>query len=206
MKKKIAKLLNIYTDMYDVEHVKDALETLGYDVTYVEDSCRELQIIWNSMELDKQESKEDSKYLDVDFDKYEWGIALLDIKEAPNALPSNLYSVTIMEEVEEEEEELTDEYRANYEIMIGLNDKDSHKQEMATKEAIKFVGEMLGSCTIQQCIGFYNGEQEISLKVTVYGVYFGEIKNTCKYIRQGLNQECVILTNIKEQESTFIYE
>ena len=206
MKKKIAKLLNVYTDMHNASYIKDALETLGYDVTYVEDSCRELPIIWNSMELDKQENKKDSKYLDVDFEKYEWGIALLDIKEAPNELPSNLYYVTIMVEEEEEwPEESQRGEKANYEIMVGLNDKDSHKQEISTDDAIEIVGTLFGSCTIQQCIGFYNTEKETSLRVTVYGQYYQEMKCTCQEVRRRLNQECVILTNIKEQESTFIY-
>lgn len=110
-------------------------------------------------------------------------------------------------EAEEEEwpEESQSDDKANYEIMVGLNDKDTHTQEVTTQEAIETVGTLLGSCTIQTCIGFYQGEQETSLKVTVYGQHFKEMKCTCQEIRRRLNQECVILTDIKEQESTFIY-
>lgn len=94
----------------------------------------------------------------------------------------------------------------NYEIMIGLNDMKSHVQVIPTDTAIDTIGKTFGSCTIQKCIGFYNGEKEISLKVTVYGVMHEKAREACQKIRRLLNQECVILTDIKEQTSDFVYD
>lgn len=92
-----------------------------------------------------------------------------------------------------------------YEIMLGLNDKDTHKQEFNIDFVIDIVGRWFDSCTIQKCIGFYKGEKENSLKITVY------TEKSLEYMKYqvgtfGLtfNQECVILKDCFLDETFFI--
>lgn len=101
--------------------------------------------------------------------------------------------------------EMTEPERENVEVMVGLNDKDTHQQEMATDEAMNLVGEIYQDCTIQECTGFYKGEREKSLKVTVYGVTLKEAIDKAQEAKRRFNQECVIVTEIKTQVSHFIY-
>lgn len=92
----------------------------------------------------------------------------------------------------------------NVEIMVGLNDKDTHQQEIGTDEALGMIGEIYQDCTIQECVGFYKGEKEKSFKVTVYGVPLKEAMDKAQETKRRFNQECVIVTEIKTQMSYFI--
>nr|CAI9750360.1 hypothetical protein JOCKYQNQ_JOCKYQNQ_CDS_0019 [Autographiviridae sp.] len=212
------KMLTVYAKDLTTEQVKEGLGICGYNITdIIESQVGEamVSICFNDL---KGKYKEDTIYLYSEIDSGEYAYAVLDTIECGEKITVNKCFYVMLAPVEEEpkqdkeepkqdkEEPKQDKEKANYEIMVGLNDKDSHQQEVSTQEAIETVGTLLGSCTIQQCIGFYMGEQETSLKVTVYGQRFKEMKCTCQEIRRRLNQECVILTNIKEQESTFIYE
>lgn len=212
------KRLKIYTSGLNAREIYEGMQCNGYEVKHVEEDNMDTSFILNAFNMDVEMNNTDSMYLDWDIDNGKKAYAPLDVMEVEGTRKiEKIYWVIV--EVKEPKEEPVKEYKeetwpsqeergekANYEIMVGLNDKDSHQQEVSTQEAIETIGTLLGSCTIQQCIGFYMGEQETSIKVTVYGQRFKEMKSTCQEIRRRLNQECVILTNIKEQESTFIYE
>ena len=126
---------------------------------------------------------------------------------------SDDYYMTFIDEVDECDLERTvvvyeiewEPLSTNYEIMVGLNDKDTHQQEITDEVALDRIGTILQECTIQECHGFYHGEHEKSFRVTVYGVELPKVLHKASKIRRSLNQECVIVTDIKEQKSTFIY-
>lgn len=213
------RVYTVFAGNITYEQVKMGLEIFGYKVVDIYKSGLSILGIVTMFNDGLEHPEWNHMYLAHDTQACAYG--LLDTPEVTlGSDPLNTMWDVIVEipepqqdkeeEPAEEEEEWPEESqrgaKANYEIMVGLNDKDSHTQEITTDDAMNLVGMLFGDCTIQQCIGFYQGEREQSLKVTVYGQYFKEMKCTCQEIRRRLNQECVILTNIKEQESTFIYE
>lgn len=100
--------------------------------------------------------------------------------------------------------EMWEPERENIEIMVGLNDKDTHQQEVTQEEGQALIGEVFQDCTIQECVGFYKGEREKTLRVTVYGVTLKDAIEKAQEVKRRLNQECVIVTEIKTQVSHFI--
>ena len=87
-------------------------------------------------------------------------------------------------------------------LYIGLNDKDSKRQELATVEAYKVIQNIVldkaDGCTIYEADGIYKHDDgsvviEKSLKVELYGVIESVILQIISSIKAALNQESVIL-------------
>lgn len=62
-----------------------------------------------------------------------------------------------------------------YTLFIGMNDKDTHKQELSTEEFKERIANTLGDCTIREgATGYYTHDNGIrviekSLEVTKFG-------------------------------------
>ena len=86
-------------------------------------------------------------------------------------------------------------------LYIGLNDKDTKKQEVNTIEAIKLLTNMLadiGGATIYEATGIYTHENgdiiiENTLRVELIAVNQEMLKYKIGLIKQILNQESIIL-------------
>lgn len=96
-------------------------------------------------------------------------------------------------------------------LSIGLNDKDTRKQEIATTAAVQIVKDAVGDSTIQLCEGRYthnDGTQvdEVSLRVFIYDDLenIQRIKDACQYLKRALNQECIVLARREVAETEFI--
>ncbi len=92
-----------------------------------------------------------------------------------------------------------------YQISIGLNDKDEHRQLISEDLARAFIGSKFAEgCTIYRANGFYCGESEKSLIVFVYAAKSkkDKILQAAEDIRYIMNQEKVIV-NISKAKNTF---
>ena len=94
-------------------------------------------------------------------------------------------------------------------LFIGLNDKDTLKQELSIDEFKSKISSVIGDCTIKEgATGYYthdNGHKvvEKSLEVVKFGGTKRSIINMAKQLKQVLNQESIILET-KRSNSTFI--
>ena len=90
-----------------------------------------------------------------------------------------------------------------YTLYIGLNDKDSKKQEISTKKAINTIVSMvvsnnLNGCTISQSIGYYLHDDNISLvvensiKLELFTSSLKAVKSLISQLKTSLNQESII--------------
>lgn len=86
-----------------------------------------------------------------------------------------------------------------YSVYIGMNDKDTHKQEISTENFKNIIGKAFENCTILETTGFYKGEQEKSLQVIVYGIDAKTVMMKINELKKTLNQESILITQIKEQ-------
>lgn len=85
-------------------------------------------------------------------------------------------------------------------LYIGLNDKDTKKQEVNTTEAIKLLTNLLvdiGGATIYEATGIYTHDDgkiiiENTLRVELIGIDENIILNKIKVIKMLLNQESII--------------
>ena len=92
-----------------------------------------------------------------------------------------------------------------YQISIGLNDKDEHRQLISEDLARAFIGSKFAEgCTIYRANGFYCGESEKSLIVIVYAAKSekDKILQAAEDIRYIMNQEQVIV-NVSKAKNTF---
>ena len=91
-----------------------------------------------------------------------------------------------------------------YQIFIGLNDKDLHYQIIDDRAAVAWIGEMFpAGCTISRNQGLYLGEAENSLTVTVYAPKSEKslIHAAAEKLRIAFNQNQVILTVVKGKKN-----
>ena len=88
-------------------------------------------------------------------------------------------------------------------LYIGLNDKDSKKQEISTIEAFKIVQKtamiLFGGGTIYEVLGFYtheNGDivEEKSLKLELVEVENSKVLEFINIMKTVLNQESILKT------------
>lgn len=84
-------------------------------------------------------------------------------------------------------------------MYLGLNDKDTKKQEVTTTDAIKTVNKVVGDNTIQVVHGHYTHEDgsevdETTLKVEMLFKTFDEVKLYCTDLKRLLNQESIALS------------
>ena len=102
---------------------------------------------------------------------------------------------------------LSFEYNVDmYKIFLGLNDKESHVQEISTENAMGFVSHYLANhfagATVYNGIGVYkheNGDvvRENSLIVELVYVSEEEVEQAVSDLRYELNQESVMIVKLK---------
>ena len=98
-----------------------------------------------------------------------------------------------------------------YNIYIGLNDKDSKKQEVSTRkakqEAIKILNDNnITGLTMYEVTGVFKHEDgtmtfEKSLKVELLEVEEEEVKKSINELKKALNQESILLEKEKKEIS-----
>lgn len=96
-----------------------------------------------------------------------------------------------------------------YNIYIGLNDKDSKKQEISIERAKEKVIEILtnnniNGLTMYKVDGVFKHENgqvvfEKSLKVELLEVKEEEVINSIKELKKALNQESILLEKEKKE-------
>lgn len=96
-----------------------------------------------------------------------------------------------------------------YNIYIGLNDKDSKKQEVSTRKAKEEVIKILNNnnitgLTMYEVLGVFkhkNGNVvfEKSLKVELLEVEEEEVVNSIQELKTALNQESILLEKEKKE-------
>ena len=79
---------------------------------------------------------------------------------------------------------------------IGLNDKDTKKQEHSKEYFLKTIHAVVGDCTISDAIGYYthdNGElvEENSLRVEMLFKKDADIPKFADKLKKDLNQESI---------------
>lgn len=99
-----------------------------------------------------------------------------------------------------------------YTLYIGLNDKDTLKQEIKTEEAVSIVANVFtgyaDGCTIYHATGYYKNEAgedtiENTLKVEVFDIAEEKLIMAAKVIKLMLNQESIV-KQVEEVNSEFI--
>ena len=100
-----------------------------------------------------------------------------------------------------------------YNIYIGLNDKDSKKQEVSTRRAKEEVIKILNNnnitgLTIYEVMGVFKHEDgtmtfEKSLKVELLEVEEEDVLKSIDELKKALNQECIMLEE-EEKKVNFI--
>lgn len=96
-----------------------------------------------------------------------------------------------------------------YNIYIGLNDKDSKKQEVSTRRAKEEVIKILNAnnitgLTLYEVTGVFKHEDgtltfEKSLKVELLEVEEEEVLKSIKELKNALNQESILLEKEKKE-------
>ena len=83
-----------------------------------------------------------------------------------------------------------------YVLFVGLNDKDTKKQEIGTQTAINTISDICGECTISEAFGTYKHEsgevvKEKSLRVELLFKTKQTALEIAKDIKIRLNQESI---------------
>ena len=83
-----------------------------------------------------------------------------------------------------------------YTLYVGLNDKDSKKQEVKTEDAMRMVTNIVGDNTMQIVHGHYthaDGSQvnETTLKIELLFKNDADVRLYCNDIKRLLNQESI---------------
>ena len=96
-----------------------------------------------------------------------------------------------------------------YNIYIGLNDKDSKKQEVSTRKAKEEVIKILNAnnitgLTMYEVMGVFKHEDgtltyEKSLKVELLEVEEEDVLKSIQELKTALNQECIMLEEEKKE-------
>ena len=89
---------------------------------------------------------------------------------------------------------------------IGLNDKDTHRQEKTTQEALNIIENVMDlagieSYTTSTVEGHYKNELENTIKLELVGMILSE--HYINLLKDRLNQECIMVI-CKECESHFV--
>ena len=100
----------------------------------------------------------------------------------------------------------------NYNLFLGLNDKDSKKQEFATLDAYKIASKLatkkFDGCTITQSQGYYRDSNnnlilENTLQIQIATNNKKAIFEYCKLLKTIFNQECILI--YETQYNTIFY-
>lgn len=96
-----------------------------------------------------------------------------------------------------------------YNIYIGLNDKDSKKQEVSTRRAKEEVIKILNNnnitgLTMYEVMGVFKHENgqivfEKSLKIELLEVEENEVLKSIQELKKALNQESILLEKEKKE-------
>jgi hypothetical protein len=83
-----------------------------------------------------------------------------------------------------------------YTLYVGLNDKDTKKQEVKTEDAMKLVSNIVGDNTMQIVHGHYthaDGHKvnETTLKIELLFKNDNDVRLYCNDIKRLLNQESI---------------
>lgn len=87
----------------------------------------------------------------------------------------------------------------SYKLLIGLNDKDSKRQEISTIDAYKTIQNIVGDCTIQESTGIYthiDGTQVLEKTLQVQVIDFKgdmDIEPIVHILKKALNQEAIVV-------------
>ena len=81
-------------------------------------------------------------------------------------------------------------------FLIGMNDKDTKKQEFSKKYFLENIYNTIGDCTISDAIGYYTHEdgtptKEKSLKVEMLFKEDSDIPKFAEHLKKVLNQESI---------------
>ena len=87
----------------------------------------------------------------------------------------------------------------NYKLFIGLNDKDTHKQEHNFQYYVNRIGKVIPNCTIVKCNGFYKSEPETSVQVIIYDCTLEQATDYARQFKQMFNQNEIALAEFVEQ-------
>ena len=93
-------------------------------------------------------------------------------------------------------------------LYIGLNDKDTKRQEIPTEEAKEIVTNIIGDNTMQEVTGHYTHEDgtptdETTLKVEIFKEDTSRLHENCEDIKRLLNQESIFV-KVSEIDGLFI--
>ena len=97
-------------------------------------------------------------------------------------------------------------------LYVGLNDKETKKQEIETIEAFKIVSNLITTLTdggtIYSAQGIYNHDNgqiviENTLRIELIGIEENNLKQLATTLKQVLNQETIIIQ--REQVNTELY-
>lgn len=94
-------------------------------------------------------------------------------------------------------------------LTIGMNDKDTKKQEMTVEHAKMLISSVIGDCTIKEgATGYYTHEDgtpvvEKSLEVIKFGGRKKDIVENVRTLKTLLNQESIFL-NTKRSNAILI--
>lgn len=84
-----------------------------------------------------------------------------------------------------------------YRVYLGLNDRETGKQEITTKNAIDMVKEIatqyFEGATISTAIGLFNGKPEKTIVVYLTDTVDDQVKWFAEDLRDVFNQECVMI-------------
>ena len=83
------------------------------------------------------------------------------------------------------------ENKVNVTLNIGCATK--HGVELNIDSMINTIGKNT-DCTITQCVGFYHGQRENSLKVEIYDTMVDIAVSMASYFAHIFRQECVAVT------------
>lgn len=99
-------------------------------------------------------------------------------------------------------------------LYVGLNDKDTKKQEVTTQKAIDMVCNALlkqgiTDLTLQQGMGIYTHEDgtrtvETSLIITLLFIEKVQVLNAVSDIKTLLNQEAVVIEEVQVKSSELV--
>lgn len=86
-------------------------------------------------------------------------------------------------------------------LYVGLNDKDTKKQEVETLQAKENIADICGNCTISEVFGAYVHDdgtkvKETTLKVELLFISYLTAVKLAKDIKKALNQESIALERV----------
>lgn len=89
-----------------------------------------------------------------------------------------------------------------YELIMGLNDQDTKKQEIPTIDALKkvksYIAGKFGGATVSMAQGIYQHENgdvvtEMSVKVELLFAEEKQIREAVEFLKKEFNQESVVV-------------